>query len=76
VRDLKWSRPPTGIAASSIVPRFFAKNRRDGARLLSSALVICGGGLVRVDHPIGQLVVVLAGVTCLYWWHCYRQLTS
>lgn len=54
--------------------RFFAKNRRDGARLLSSAFVITGAGLVRVDHPVGQVVTGLGGLVCLYWWLCYRQL--
>ena len=54
--------------------RLFAKNRRDGARLLSSALVIAGAGLVRVDHPVGQVVTVIGGLVCLYWWLCYRQL--
>ena len=56
--------------------RFFANNRRDGSRLLSSGLVICGAGLVRIDHPLGQLIAVLAGLMSLYWWHCYRQLKA
>jgi hypothetical protein len=55
-------------------PRFFAGNRRDGARLLSSALVITGIGLVRVDHPVGRLVALVAGSLALYWWLQYRQL--
>ena len=54
--------------------RFFAKNRRDGARLLSTALVFAGAGLVRIDHPIGQSVALVAGLVSLYWWLCYRQL--
>lgn len=54
--------------------RFFAKNRRDGARLLSTALVITGAGVVRIDHPIGQGVALVAGLVSLYWWLCYRQL--
>ena len=54
--------------------RFFARNRRDGARLLSTALVIAGAGLVRIDHPIGQGVALVAGLVSLYWWLCYRQL--
>ncbi|MEX0588455.1 MAG: hypothetical protein WD136_04290 [Cyanobium sp.] len=54
--------------------RFYVKNRRDGSRLLSSALVICVAGLVRIDHPIGQAVALLAGLVSLYWWTCYRQL--
>lgn len=56
--------------------RFYAKNRRDGARLLSSGLVIAGIGLIRIDHPVGQVVFVLASLVCLYWWQCYRQLES
>jgi hypothetical protein len=54
--------------------RFFAGNRRDGARLLSTAVVITGAGLVRIDHPIGRLVALLAGLVSLYWWMGYRQL--
>ena len=56
--------------------RFYANNRRDGARLLSSALVITGIGLVRIDHPAGQLVAVGGGLVSLYWWLCYRQLKA
>ncbi len=54
--------------------RLYASNRRDGARLLSSAVVIAGAGLVRVDHPAGRLVALVAGVISLYWWGCYRRL--
>jgi hypothetical protein len=56
--------------------RFFVNNRRDGSRLLSSALVICGAGLIRIDHPAGQAIALLAGLVSLYWWICYRQLES
>ena len=49
-------------------------NRRDGSRLLSSALVICVAGLIRVDHPIGRSVALIAGLVSLYWWICYRQI--
>jgi hypothetical protein len=59
---------------SRAMPRLYASNRRDGARLLSSSLVIAGAGLVRIDHPVGQLVTLLAGLISLYWWQCYRQL--
>ena len=58
------------------VARFYANNRRDGSRLLSSALVIAGAGLVRIDHPLGQAVFVLASLLSLYWWLCYRQLKA
>jgi hypothetical protein len=54
--------------------RWFVGNRRDGSRLLSSALVISGAGLIRWDHPAGRLVAVVAGLLSLYWWLCYRKL--
>jgi len=54
--------------------RFFARNRRDGARLLSTALVITGAGLVRLDHPIGRGLALVAGIVSVYWWMGYRQL--
>ncbi len=54
--------------------RWFVSNRRDGSRLLSSALVISGAGLIRWDHPVGRLVAVVAGLLSLYWWLCYRKL--
>jgi hypothetical protein len=37
--------------------------------------VVAGAGLVRIDHPIGRLVFLLAGLISLYWWLQYRQLT-
>ncbi|MEB3256075.1 MAG: hypothetical protein VKJ05_06795 [Synechococcaceae cyanobacterium] len=55
--------------------RWFPANRRDGARLLSSALVIAGGGLVRIDHPLGRVVFASAGLVSLLWWWQYRQLS-
>lgn len=62
------------MAPSAATPRFYVGNRRDGARLLSSALVIAGAGLVRIDHPVGRVVALVAGLLSLYWWLCYRQL--
>lgn len=56
------------------MPRSFASNHRDGAPLLSSALVITGSGLVRPDHPVGRAVALLASLIRLHWWHCYRQI--
>jgi hypothetical protein len=56
--------------------RYFVKNRRDGARLLSSALVITGSALFRLDHPIGQLLALIGAVVCVYWWLCSRQLQN
>ncbi|MFO7629332.1 MAG: hypothetical protein R6W06_07420 [Prochlorococcaceae cyanobacterium] len=56
------------------MPRLYASNRRDGSRLLSSALVIACIGLARFDHPIGRLVFFAAAAVSLYWWQCYRRL--
>jgi hypothetical protein len=55
--------------------RWFPANRRDGSRLLSSALVVAGAGLMRLDHPIGRVVFVGAGLVSLFWWLQYRQLS-
>ncbi|MCP9776195.1 hypothetical protein [Cyanobium sp. WAJ14-Wanaka] len=56
--------------------RFYVNNRRDGSRLLSSALVITCIGLVRFDHPAGRFVAIVAGLVSLYWWLGYRQLSQ
>ena len=61
--------------ASQGVPRWFARNRRDGARLLSSALIVMVVGLVRWDHPIGRVVGSGAAAVSLYWWLQYRRLS-
>jgi len=54
--------------------RFYVNNRRDGSRLLSSALVITAIGVIRCDTLAGRLVAVLGGLVSLYWWQCYRHL--
>lgn len=55
-------------------PHLFARNRRDGARLLSSTLVITTIGLVAWQHPLGRGVALAAGALSLFWWLQYRQL--
>jgi hypothetical protein len=55
-------------------PRLFPRNRRDGARLLSSILIIAVIGLVAWGHPAGRVVAVTAGCLSLYGWLQYRQL--
>jgi hypothetical protein len=54
--------------------RLFARNRRDGARLLSSSLVITVIALVAWSHLAGKLVACGAGLISLHWWWQYRQL--
>ena len=63
-----------GDASRAPLAQLFAKNRRDGARMLSSGIVITSVGLIRIDHPAGQVVAVLGSLVCLYWWGCYRRL--
>jgi hypothetical protein len=55
-------------------PRLFARNRRDGARLLSSTLIIAVIGAVSWQHLAGRVVAVVAGSLSLFWWLQYRQL--
>lgn len=60
-------RPPSG-------PRLFARNRRDGARLLSSLLIITTIGLVAWQTPLGRGVALVGAAVSLFWWLQYRQL--
>ncbi len=53
---------------------FYVKNRRDGSRLLSTALVVCAAGLVRFDHPSGRAIFMVAAAVSLYWGFCYGRL--
>ena len=57
----------------SLLP-FFAGNRRDGARLLSSALVFLTIGITQLDQRWGQVLTLIASVVCLYWGVAYRRL--
>ena len=73
--------PGTGIGETALAPspglalaRPFAKNRRDGARQISIAVVISAIGLLGIHHPRGMLVVVAASAVAIYWGLCYRTL--
>ncbi|MCX5956014.1 MAG: hypothetical protein NTW51_06305 [Cyanobacteria bacterium] len=52
----------------------FPGNRRDGARQLSIVTLIGGAALTRIDHPLGQVVLLITIPLGLYWWKLYRQL--
>ena len=67
-------RETTRFSSTTPLARLYAKNRRDGARLLSTALVITSIGVIRLDHPVGQVVAALGALVSLYWWSCYRSL--
>jgi len=72
---LRGALAPLSTPSPAPAPRWFPRNRRDGSRLLSPALVIGGAGLVRFDHPIGRIVALAAGLISLFWWLQYRRLT-
>ena len=56
--------------------RFYVNNRRDGSRLLSSAVVISCIGLVAHEHPVGLVVALVGSAISVYWWFCYLQLKA
>ena len=72
----RGGREPGATSTAGRPVRFFARNRRDGARLLSSALVIMVVGLTGWQHQAGRIVAVAAGLVSLYWWLQYRRLTQ
>lgn len=57
-----------------MVPRLYVTNRRDGARLLSIAVIVGVAALVRADHPLGLGLGTAALGLSLYWWILYRRL--
>jgi hypothetical protein len=69
-----WFKLAEPSAVRDPLAQLFAKNRRDGARMLSSGLVITTVGWIRLDHPAGQAVAFLGTLICVYWWSCYRRL--
>jgi hypothetical protein len=54
--------------------RPIAKNRRDGARQISIAVVISAIGLIGFHHPLGKLVVVVASAMAIYCGFRYMTL--
>ena len=68
--SLRESMPSRSL---SLLP-FFAGNRRDGARLLSSALVFLTIGMTQLDQRWGQVLTLIASMVCLYWGVAYRRL--
>lgn len=66
------SEGDAGLPAAG--PRLFARNRRDGARLLSSILILTTIGLVAWQHPLGRGLALTGGALSLFCWLQYRQL--
>ena len=53
---------------------FFASNRREGARLLSSMLVFLAIGLTQVHQTWGIILSIVSGIVCIYWGLEYQRL--
>ena len=58
------------------MPRLFVNNRRDGARLISSALVLFTIFATQIQQPWALPFVLFFAVLCLYWGTLYRRLDS
>ena len=52
---------------------FFASNRREGARLLSSMLVFLAIGLTQVHQTWGIVLSIVSGIVCIYWGWAYQR---
>jgi hypothetical protein len=56
------------------LPRLFVNNRRDGARLISSALVLFTISATQLHQAWGPPFTLFFTVLCLYWGMAYRRL--
>ena len=62
------------LPCAPALPRLFANNRRDGARLISSALVLFTISATQIHQPWGPPFTFFFTVVCLYWGLAYRRL--
>ena len=60
--------------AVGVLAFFYVKNRRDGSRLLSSALVIFTIAITQHQTTWGVVVASISALVCLYWGFAYRKL--
>ena len=52
----------------------YVSNRRDGSRLLSSAVVIFTIAATQVPRTWAVVVAAISSVVCIYWGLAYRRL--
>ncbi|WP_041424759.1 hypothetical protein [Synechococcus sp. CC9902] len=62
------------LLAAADLASFYVKNRRDGSRLLSSALVIFTIAITQHQTTWGVVVASISALVCLYWGFAYRKL--
>ncbi len=60
--------------AAAVLASFYVKNRRDGSRLLSSALVIFTIAITQHQTTWGVVVASISALVCVYWGFAYRKL--
>ena len=53
---------------------FFVDNKRDGARLLSVALLVFVVASTQLDHGFGKVIAAVSMAIFLYWTFLYRRL--
>ena len=63
-----------GIPQRQSLAPLYVQNRRDGSRLLSSALVICTIGATQMHQHWGVLLTSISAVVCIYWGYAYSRL--
>jgi len=51
-------------------------NRRDGARLLSTALLVLTIAATQLDYFWGKALFTFSMAVCVYWGLAYRRLDS
>lgn len=57
----------------SLAP-LYVRNRRDGSRLLSSALVIFTIAATQLQQAWGLTVAAISALVCIYWGLAYSRL--
>ena len=64
----------SGGPQSNVLAPFYVHNRRDGSRLLSSALVIFCISITQLNRSWAVVVAAISAIVCLYWGFAYRNL--
>ena len=62
------------LSHRQLLAPLYVRNRRDGARLLSSVMVIFTIAVTQIPQPWAVIVVSVSSVICVYWGFAYRRL--
>ena len=63
----------TSEMRASLAP-LYVRNRRDGSRLLSSAVVAFSISTTQLQHAAGWWLALISGSICIYWGLAYSRL--